>query len=227
MSNPAENLSNVKAVIFDYGDVLCTRPTAAEIEASARILDVPIDQFNALWGRHRDRFDRGDLSSDAYWIQFAEDAGRSLTALQLRDLAQKDVAMWSSLNPAMIAWLDDLSKAGMKTAVLSNMHADMAEHARQNFKWLSGLTFVTLSAEVRLIKPAREIYELTLKGLKVASPEEALFIDDREVNVKGAREMGLHAVVFKSIEQLRQDLATAGFPYLPRLETSEVSARAN
>jgi putative hydrolase of the HAD superfamily len=226
MSNPAENLSNVKAVIFDYGDVLCRRPTLGEIEASARILDVPVDQFNALWGRHRDRFDRGDLSSDAYWSQFAEDAGRSLTALQLRELAQKDVAMWSSVNPAMIGWLEELSQAGMKTAVLSNMHADMAEHARQNFKWLSGLTFVTLSAEVRLIKPAREIYEHTLKGLNVA-PQEALFIDDREVNVKGARDMGLHAMVFKSIEQLRQALAAGGFPYLPRLATSEVSARAN
>src|SRR5262249_56612821 len=144
-----------------------------------------------------------------------------------RHVTKKDVPWGTWGIPAMIGWLGELSKAGMKTAVLSNMHADMAEHARQNFKWLSGLTFVTLSAEVRLIKPAREIYELTLKGLKVASPEEALFIDDREVNVKGAREMGLHAVVFKSIEQLRQDLATAGFPYLPRLETSEVSARAN
>ena len=226
MSSQGENLSNVKAVIFDYGDVLCTRPTPAEIEASARILDVPVDQFNALWGRHRDRFDRGDLSSDAYWSQFAQDAGKSLTASQLRELAQKDVAMWSSVNPAMIGWLEELSKAGMKTAVLSNMHADMAEYARQNFRWLSGLTFVTLSAEVRLIKPAREIYEHTLKGLKV-TPQEALFIDDREVNVKGAREMGLHAVVFKSIEQLREDLAAAGFPYLPSLANSEVPTRVN
>jgi putative hydrolase of the HAD superfamily len=226
MSNQAGNLSNVKAVIFDYGEVLCRRPTPAEIEASARALDVPIDQFNALWGRHRDLFDRGDLSSDAYWSQFAKDAGKSLTASQLRDLAQKDVAMWSSLNPAMIGWLEELSKAGMKTAVLSNMHADMAEYARQNFKWLSGLTWVTLSAEVRLIKPAPEIYEHTLKGLKVA-PQEAVFIDDREVNVKGARELGLHAIMFKSIEQVREELAAAGFPYLPRLANSDVSARAN
>jgi putative hydrolase of the HAD superfamily len=224
MSNRSEDLSKIKGVIFDYGEVLCTRPKPAEIEASARILDVPVDQFNALWGRHRDLFDRGDLTADAYWSQFAKDAGKSLSAAQLRDLAKKDVAMWSSLNPAMIDWLGELSKAGMKTAVLSNMHADMAEYARQNFNWLSGVTCVTLSAEVRLIKPAREIYEHTLKGLNVA-PEDALFLDDREANAKGARELGLHALVFKSIEQLREELAAGGFPYLPRLATSEVSAR--
>src|SRR6201984_97960 len=168
MSSQGENLSNVKAVIFDYGDVLCFRPTPAQIEASARILDVPPDQFNALWGRHRDRFDRGDLTADAYWSQFAKDAGKSVTAAQLRDLAQNDVAMWSSLNPAILGWLEDLSKAGIKTAVLSNMHADMAEYARENFKWLSRLTHVTLSAEIRSIKPAPEIYEHCLEGLNVA-----------------------------------------------------------
>jgi putative hydrolase of the HAD superfamily len=226
MSNGGAKLANLKAVIFDYGDVLCFRPTPAQIEASARILDVPPDQFNALWGRHRDRFDRGDLTADAYWSQFAKDAGKSVTATQLRDLAQNDVAMWSSLNPAMLGWLEDLSKAGIKTAVLSNMHAEMAEYARENFKWLSRLTHVTLSAEIRSIKPAPEIYEHCLEGLNVA-PQEALFIDDREVNVKAARTMGLHAIVFKSIDQLREELQAAGFRYLPRVESPEMSSRAN
>jgi putative hydrolase of the HAD superfamily len=225
MSNGAGKLANVKAVIFDYGDVLCFRPTPAQIEASARILDVPADQFNALWGRHRDRFDRGDITSDAYWSQFAKDAGKSVTAAQLRDLAAKDVAMWSSLNPAMVGWLEDLSKAGIKTAVLSNMHADMAEYARQNFKWLSSLTCVTLSAEIRSIKPAPEIYEHCLQGLKVEA-QEALFIDDREVNVQAARAMGLHAIVFKSIDQLREELQAGGFRHLPRAEAAEVSSPA-
>ena len=221
-----ENMSSVKAVIFDYGDVLCFRPTPDEIEASARILDVPPDQFNALWGRHRDRFDRGDLSSDAYWSQFAEDAGKSVNAEQLRELARKDVAMWSCLNPAMVDWLEELSKVGMKTAILSNMHADMADYARQNFKWLSGVTCVTLSAEIRLIKPAPEIYEHCLEGLKVA-PHQALFIDDREVNVKAARAVGLHAIQFKSIDQLHEELRAAKFPHLPRVAQAEASSKAN
>ena len=227
MSNQAAGkMSSVKAVIFDYGEVLCFRPTRDEMEASARILDVPLDQFNALWGRHRDRFDRGDLSSDAYWAQFAEDAGKSVNREQLRELAQRDVAMWSSLNPAMVGWLEELSEAGMKTAILSNMHADMADYARQNFKWLSRVTCVTLSAEIRSIKPAPEIYEHCLEGLKVA-PQDALFIDDREVNVKGARAMGLHTIQFKSIDQLHGELQAVGFPYLPRVAPAEASSKAD
>jgi putative hydrolase of the HAD superfamily len=204
---------NLQAVIFDYGDVLCSRPTAGEIEDSARILGIAPDQFRTLWGRHRDAFDRGDLSSDGYWRKFAEDAGRSVDAAQLRDLAEKDVAMWSRINPDMIAWLEDLSRTGVKTAVLSNMHADMAEYARKNFQWLTGVSFVTLSAEVRMIKPDPAIYQHCLQGLGVAA-SQALFIDDREVNIAAAIALGIHGIQFSSIAQLRGELEAARLPIL-------------
>ena len=43
-------------------------------------------------------------------------------------------------------------------------------------------SFKTLSAEVGMIKPDPAIYEHTLRGLGV-SAAEALFIDDREINI--------------------------------------------
>ena len=172
-------LSNTKAVIFDYGEVLCHAPTADEIEAIAKMFDLSRERYRVLWSRNRDQFDRGDISSEVYWRKFAEDAGRPVDDELLRDLAERDVAMWSAVNPDMIAWIEELSAAGMKTAVLSNMHADMADYARRNFPWLVGLNCVTLSAEIRCIKPHPEIYEHCLRGLNT-SPGETLFIDDRD-----------------------------------------------
>jgi putative hydrolase of the HAD superfamily len=207
-------LSNTKAVIFDYGEVLCHPPSASEIESIANMFDLSREKFRALWIKNRDQFDRGDISSEVYWRKFAEDAGRPIDEEVLRDLAERDVAMWSAVNPEMIAWIEELWKAGIKTAVLSNMHADMADYARRNFRWLAGLNCVTLSAEVRAIKPHPEIYEHCLRGLKT-SPAETLFIDDREVNVKAAEAMGIHGIQFKSLPQLRQELEAEGFPVLP------------
>jgi putative hydrolase of the HAD superfamily len=216
--------SNLKAVIFDYGDVLCLQPTAEDVDASARILDVSSDVFRSLWHRNRDLYDRGDLSPETYWRKFAEDAGKSLDAAQLRGLSERDVTMWSRLNPGMVAWLEFLSSAGMKTAVLSNMHIDMVRHARRNFQWLSRAHCTTFSAEVRLIKPDPLIYEHCLRGLDVA-PSEALFIDDRLVNIEAARAVGIHGIQFKSMAQLRIELEAAGFPILPQdpAETKPVS----
>jgi len=213
-NHEAATLSNTKAVIFDYGEVLCHAPSAGEIETIAKMFDLSREQFRVLWTRNRDQFDRGDISSEVYWRKFADDAGRPVDDELLRDLAERDVAMWSAVNPEMIAWLEELSKAGIKTAVLSNMHADMADYARRNFRWLVGLNCVTLSAEVRSIKPQPEIYEHCLRGLKT-SPGETLFIDDREVNVKAAEAMGIHGIQFKSLPQLRRELQAAGFPVLP------------
>ena len=122
--------------------------------------------------------------------------------------------MWSRLNPDMVGWLSALSAAGLKTAVLSNMHMGMVQHARHAFQWLDGVTFTTLSAEVWLIKPDPAIYEHCLRGLDVQAPD-TLFIDDREVNVEAARDIGIHAVQFQSLAQLRSELQQSGFPILP------------
>ena len=207
-------LADLKAVIFDYGDVLCLPPTAEEIEGSARILGVSSDLYRVLWARDRDAYDRGDLTPEDYWRKLAEEAGNSLKAAQIDELHRRDVAMWSRPNPDMVAWLQDLVTAGIKTALLSNMHAKMANHARQNFQWLDLLNWKTLSAEVGMIKPQRAIYEHCLRGLGVAG-QESLLIDDREVNILAAQSLGIHAIQYQSMAQLRSDLQKAGFWILP------------
>jgi HAD superfamily hydrolase (TIGR01509 family) len=114
----------------------------------------------------------------------------------------------------MIEWAKQLRSFGLKVGLLSNMHPEMVAHCRKRFSWLNNFDFVTFSGEVRLIKPDLAIYEHTLRGLGVIA-SEALFLDDREVNIRAARELGMYAVRFESIEQLRSELAAAGFPILP------------
>ena len=123
--------------------------------------------------------------------------------------------MYCRMNPSMLDWLQSLSAAGMKTAILSNMQADMIRHARENFPWLDWLTWTTLSAEVRSIKPEPAIYEHCLQGLGVAAAE-SLFIDDREVNVLAAQSLGIHAIQYGSLDRLRNDLQSAEFSILPK-----------
>ena len=55
------------------------------------------------------------------------------------------------------------------------------------------------------IKPERRAYEIALERLGVG-PEEAVFIDDRPTNVKGAKEVGINAILFKNINHLKRKL---------------------
>lgn len=214
MSKRPAHPAHLKAVIFDYGEVLCHRPTAAEIEQLAGFFGVSVDALPALWEKNRGRFDRGDLSAKDYWHMLAEDAGAKLTSDQLQRICALDVTMWSNLNPAMIDWAHQLRTDGIKLGLLSNMHPDMVAHCRKSFDWIGKFDFVTFSGEVRLIKPDPAIYQHTLRGLGV-NASEVLFLDDREVNIQAARKLGIHAIRVQSMPQLRAELESAGFTLLP------------
>ena len=214
MQDANRDLSAVKAVIFDYGEVLCLAPTPQDLEESARVMGITPDLFRALWGRNRDLYDRGDLSPEVYWRSLAQDAGKVITGDQLQDLRRRDVEMWSRLNPAMLAWMEKLLASGIKTAVLSNMHVDMVQLVRERFRWIDRVSWKTLSAEVHLIKPDPAIFHHCLQGLGVKA-RQALFLDDRSVNVEAARALGIHGIQFTSTVELRDKLEAAKFPTLP------------
>jgi hypothetical protein len=68
---------------------------------------------------------------------------------------------------------------------------------------------IVVSGEEKLLKPDPAIYYLALDrfGLK---PGEALFIDDRIINVEGAQAVGMHAHLFTDAEDLRARLVLKG-----------------
>jgi putative hydrolase of the HAD superfamily len=209
--------ARIGAVIFDYGEVLCHRPSDGEFERLSNLFGGDAKSFRALWDKNRGAFDRGDLTGEAYWSALAADAGVGINAEQLDQVCNWDVEMWGRANAVMVAWLGQLRRGGIKTGLLSNMHPAMISYLRENFDWLELFDFKTFSAEVRMIKPDPAIYEHTLRGLGVKAAE-TLFLDDREINVQGARELGIHALLFRSVAQLRQELEALGFPILPVLQ---------
>jgi glucose-1-phosphatase len=54
-------------------------------------------------------------------------------------------------------------------------------------------------------KPRIEAFKKVLTALSV-NPEEVVFVDDSEVNVSGASQLGIKGIVFKSVESVRAEL---------------------
>jgi len=204
----------INAVILDYGQVLARCPTVEEFERLAEMFNVSFDTFYELWEASRGPYDRSDLTADEYWLKVAAQTNSSLDREQIEMLRKIEVEIWAHPIPGMFDWVSQLRAAGFKTALLSNMPWDLVHHVRTNCRWMENFTFKTLSAEVRLIKPDPAIYEHTLHGLG-ASAAETLFVDDREPNIRAARALGMRAIQFLSIPQLKDDLEAMGFPLLP------------
>ncbi len=181
-------------IIFDYGNVLCESQPAADTQAMAAILDLAVSQFTERYWRFRIEYDAGSLDPAAYWNGLVQ--SRALTPDQVAALTELDSRSWSHPAPVMPQWAREIRSAGLRTAILSNMPAAVRDYVVR-CPWLPEFDAQTFSCDVGVCKPQKAIYEDCLNKLG-AKPSEALFLDDRESNVRGAEALGLHAVLFRN-----------------------------
>jgi putative hydrolase of the HAD superfamily len=204
------NGREISAVILDFGEVLSYPPAPHTLAAMADLLHITPEKFRGYYYAERYPYDRGELSAQEYWTAVARDAGTQLSPEQIEWLRRTDVAMWSNVNPQMLCWAGRLRAEGLQTAVLSNMHADMAAAVRSDFAWISDFRCFVLSAELGFAKPDPQIFQHCLACLNVAA-DAALFIDDKERNTRAAEELDIAGICANSPEAIREKLKAAGW----------------
>ena len=101
--------------------------------------------------------------------------------------------------------MERLIDAGHDVTLLTNFAADTFVEARARYPFLDRPRGVTVSGEVRAIKPDRAIFDHHAKAFGL-EPRATLFIDDSPKNVEGAREAGWQALPFTGAETLESDL---------------------
>jgi putative hydrolase of the HAD superfamily len=195
----------IRAVIFDYGMVLSHPQEPSALNNLLTITGLDRDTFDSHYWTHRHAYDMGKLTGTTYWRQFAADSAIELTSTEIERLIENDVLMWCTINEPMVKWAKSLSDAGMKIGILSNMGEETLAYMRQEFSWLGDFHHHTWSCELGIAKPDPAIYTYTCEKLGVA-PSEALFLDDKAENIRGAEAVGLAGIQFKNIEQLQQEL---------------------
>ena len=100
----------------------------------------------------------------------------------------------------------ELDAQGVPLFAITNFSADFWKPFREREQGFFALfRDIVVSGEVKLLKPDAAIYYLALDrfGLR---PDEALFVDDRAINVMGAELVGMRAHLFTSAEDLRARL---------------------
>ena len=108
-----------------------------------------------------------------------------------------------------VAIMLGLIEDGRDVTMLTNFASDTFAEARERFPFLNRPRGVTVSGEVRLLKPDRAIYDRHAKDFGL-DPTASLFIDDSAKNVQGAIDAGWQAVLFEGAGKLEQDLRRLG-----------------
>ena len=94
----------IKAVILDYGGVLCVHPTDAQIGELAGKCGASPEQFLQAYWSTRIHYDRGDVEPQRYWSAIGEQLGQTYSASQVEEFRRLDVGFWIHLDARMVNW---------------------------------------------------------------------------------------------------------------------------
>jgi len=199
----------LRAVVFDYGMVLTSDPDREAYEMLQRISGLSAERLDKFYWADRHAYDEGKLTGLEFWHKIVRDAELSLDDATVAELNDWDARMWTTQNPAMVAWQARLKERGLKTAILSNMGDAVHVSIEKAYDWIQRFDVRVWSYEVKVAKPDRAIYEYLLAKLAI-KPEEALFLDDKPENIAAAHALGMQGIVFSNVSKLREDLIAAG-----------------
>lgn len=187
----------IKNIIFDFGGVLgqfneevLITPYVNDKIMSSQISEVVFDRL--YW----DRLDLGTISDEE-----VREGIKSRMTPDLVDISLKIYNNWIyNLKPVygMCEVVKEASNKGFKLYLLSDISRGFStdykkvEWISDLFSYFEGLVF---SGVEGLVKPHKATFENLLSKYNL-NAEECLFIDDREVNVSGAKHCGIAGYVF-------------------------------
>jgi 2-haloacid dehalogenase len=105
--------------------------------------------------------------------------------------------------------LAELRATGLPLYALSNWSAETFPVARSRYRFLDWFEGIVISGEIGLSKPDPRIFRYLLDRYRLDAPS-TVFVDDSELNVATARDLGMVGIRFTGARQLRGDLAALG-----------------
>ena len=200
---------NIKAIVFDYGQVISLPQDPATMDILAQRIGVKREKFESTLWSLRDEYDRGTLTSMQYYKQVLSSLNVSMDDKSIEELITIDLSSWKNIDTGTVALMEDVKKAGYVLGILSNMPHDFLAWARESIPVFSLPHASLFSCEVNLIKPEAAIYKKLLSMLELEGAA-VVFFDDKPENIESARAAGIQAFLWESAENARHKLSSLG-----------------
>ena len=200
----------IKAVIFDYGNVISLAQTGDCADEMEKMTSVPAHIFRSVYEKFRFEFDRGTIDGAEMYRQLLCDAGYDDVAKDkalMQKIALLDMQSWRAVNRDVCDWALSLKKQGFLLGVLSNMPTEFLTYYEKEIPVFTAADFACFSCRVKMIKPEEGIYRACLDGLGIKA-EEGVFFDDIQENVDAGNKIGMHCFLWKGLERAKSDLAS-------------------
>lgn len=193
----------IRNVVFDIGNVLAGfiweefyRSFGYPEEIFEKLADATVR--SSFWNE----MDRGGLSDEELIEGFIKNDPS--IEKEIREVFKNVNGMIQRYDYA-VPWIKELKKKGFHVYVISNFAHKAHMDCIKALDFLEEIDGGILSYQVKLIKPAPEIYRLLCSKYDLKA-EECVFIDDLPKNVEAAQKEGMQGIVFQDLEQAKEEL---------------------
>lgn len=195
----------IENIIFDVGQVLVGFDWRKLMD-DMQVSDVVRGKMEkAIFRSHIwDERDRGLYEEEYYvnqMVALAPDCEKEIREYMRRSaetITKKEYAL---------SWVRYLKKQGYHLYILSNFCAYMLEESQELMDFLPYMDGTAFSCEIHELKPEAGMYRKLLEMYQL-DPKKSVFIDDRKVNVDGAKKLGIKTILFQDFKQAAKELET-------------------
>ncbi len=200
-------MASIEMLFWDNGGVILTNGWDRSSRRKA------VEHFHLDWEDFADRhelmlnaFETGQATLDQYLQRTVFYRPRPFTTEEFKAF------MFSQSQPLPES-LDYLAQLGRtrrcSMAALNNESREINEYRIAQFHLRDYFESFFSSCYLGLRKPDPEIYRRVLQ-ITQQKPEACVMIDDRDLNLECARELGMRTIQFQNAVQLREELARMG-----------------
>lgn len=182
----------IKNIIFDLGNVLISFKPSEYFDKNNYPLSIKATILSDIFGsKEWLMLDNGEITTP-----------EAINAIATKSsLSKKEIAHIFNLRSDLMFPLDsnvrllpELKKRGFRLYYLSNFPLDIFGEVSTGYYFFKYFDGGLISAEAKFSKPDIGIYNILLEKYSLL-PNECLFIDDIEVNVKAAESLGMKGII--------------------------------
>lgn len=193
----------IKAVVFDFGGVIIDRGDPSSfLNYISEQLGTNKEETRLLVREFKEAINQGMLA-EKFWEGWALAHDKRLPPCWIETYEKKGSLLIKPIE-GMVELVKELAQLGYQTPLLSNVDLVHAHFIRRTGLY-NMFCPLLLSYELGVEKPDPHIYKILLVTLNL-TPEAVIFIDDKEQNVEAALKLGIDAIHFQSLQQLKEEL---------------------
>ena len=154
-------------------------------------------------------YDKGNLTNEEIIARFVENDPEIRS--EIED-SFKNIDGIILKREKTIPWIRALKAAGYKVLYLSNFSKQALEGCPDAMAFLDETDGGILSYREHVVKPDPAIYNLLVSRYNL-TPSKTVFIDDTQVNIEAARNLGWKGIIYRDYNQVVDELATLGVKF--------------